>query len=80
MGIGADRISRLDVALPPRLLSILYLVAGVISLFVYLIPGSEGNAVVLSVVVIIWQGILLWKAAPDETQAPGLSASQPHQA
>jgi len=64
----------------PRLLSILYLVAGVISLFVYLIPGSEGNAVVLSVVVIIWQGILLWKAAPDETQAPGLSASQPHQA
>jgi hypothetical protein len=64
----------------PRLLSVLYLVAGINSLFVYLLPSSEGNAVLLSVVVIIWQGILLWKGEPDETQAPGLSASRPHQA
>jgi hypothetical protein len=61
-------------------LSVLYLLAGINSLFVYLLPGSEGNAVVLSVVVIIWQGILLWKAGPGETQAPEINASQPHQA
>jgi hypothetical protein len=63
----------------PRLLSVLYLVAGINSLFVYLLPGSEGNAVVLSVVVIIWQGILLWKGESEETQTPGINASQPHQ-
>jgi len=63
----------------PRLLSILYLAAGVMSLFVYLFPGSDGNAGVLSVVVIIWQGILLWKAEPGGTQASGISVSQPHQ-
>ena len=57
----------------PRLLSILYLVAGVVSMFVYLLPGSDGNAGVLSVVVIIWQGILLWKNEPEGTQAPGIS-------
>jgi hypothetical protein len=53
----------------PRLLSVLYLVAGTVSLFVYLLPDSEGNAVALGVVVSIWQGILLWKAEPGETQA-----------
>jgi len=63
----------------PRLLSVLYLVAGTSSLFVYLLPNSEMNAATFGVLVSIWQGILLWKAAPDETQAPGLSASQPHQ-
>lgn len=52
----------------PRVLSALYLVAGVTSLFVYLIPGSDGTAVILSVVVIIWQGILLWKGEPEKTQ------------
>jgi len=60
----------------PRLLSVLYLVAGVISLFVYLIPGSEGSAVLLSVIVSIWQGILLWKGEPAETQAPKIDTSQ----
>jgi hypothetical protein len=59
----------------PRLLSVLYLVAGINSVFVYLLPGSEGNAVVLSVVVIIWQGILLWKGVPEETQAPEITSS-----
>jgi hypothetical protein len=60
----------------PRLLSALYLAAGVTSLFVYLIPGSDGAAVLLSVVVIIWQGILLWKGEPPETQASEKSESQ----
>jgi len=64
----------------PRLLSALYLGAGVNSLFVYLFPGSEGNAALLSVVVIVWQGILLWKTEPQGTQAPGITESQPHQA
>ena len=60
----------------PWLLSVLYLVAGVISLFVYLLPGNEANAVLLSVVVIIWQGILLWKAKPGETEVPEITSSR----
>jgi hypothetical protein len=64
----------------PRLLSALYLAAGVISLFVYLIPGSEGAAVILSVVVMIWQGILLWKVEPEKTQTAESSTSQLDQA
>ena len=58
----------------PRLLSILYLLAGVTSLFVYLLPGSEMSAVVLGVIVSIWQGILLWKPEPGGTQTPGFTA------
>ncbi len=64
----------------PRVLSVLYLVAGTVSLFVYLLPDIEGNVVALGVVVSIWQGILLWKAEPGETQMPETSASQPDQA
>jgi len=64
----------------PRGLSVLYLVGGIVSLFVYLLPDMEGSAAMLGVVISIWQGILLWKAEPGETQAPGISASQPHQA
>jgi hypothetical protein len=64
----------------PRLLSALYLVAGINSLFVYLVPGSDGTAVMLSVIVMIWQGILLWKTEPQETQSPGIKASQLDQA
>ena len=64
----------------PRLLSILYLVAGVISLFVYLLPGSDGNAGVLSVVVIIWQGILLWTGKSEETPVPEINTNQLNQA
>ena len=54
----------------PRLLSVLYLAAGVTSLFVYLLPENEGLVGVLSMIVCIWQGILLWKAEPKKTQAP----------
>lgn len=59
----------------PRVLSALYLVAGTISMFVYLLPESEGNAAALGVVISIWQGILLWKAEPGETQAPEINAT-----
>ncbi len=64
----------------PRLLSGLYLAGGVISLFVYLMPGNEGSAVILCVVVSIWQGILLWKGEPEETQIPKIDTSQLDQA
>lgn len=64
----------------PRLLSALYLVTGTVSLFVYVLPAIEPNAVVLAVVVSIWQGILLWNAAPAETQSPEMDADLPDQA
>jgi hypothetical protein len=47
-----------------------------ISLFVYLLPESEGAAMMLSVVVMIWQGILLWKGKPGERETPGMKTSQ----
>jgi hypothetical protein len=54
----------------PRLLSVLYLVAGMTSMFVYLLPGNEGSAAALGVGVSIWQGILLWRAGLERTHAP----------
>ena len=63
----------------PRLLSALYLLGGMTSLFVYLLPDMEGSALALVVVVSIWQGILFLKAGPGETQAPEKIASQPNQ-
>jgi hypothetical protein len=64
----------------PRLLSALYLLAGASSLFVYLLPELEGNVVMLGMVISIWQGILLWKGKPEETQAPEINSSQLDQA
>jgi hypothetical protein len=64
----------------PRVLSVLYLVGGTASLFVYLLPDIDEIVVALGVVVSIWQGILLWQAEPGETQAPEKIASQPDQA
>ena len=58
-----------------RLLSALYLITGLTSLFVYLLPNAEGLAGLLGVIVIIWQGILLWKVKPEET--PANHADQP---
>jgi hypothetical protein len=60
----------------PRVLSALYLVGGGIALFVYLLPGMEGNAIVLGLVISIWQGFLLLRAKTGETQAPTINASQ----
>ena len=59
----------------PSQLSVLYLVAGAPSLFVYLLPELEGLTVMLVMVVSIWQGILLWKGEPEETQAPEITTS-----
>jgi hypothetical protein len=63
----------------PRVLSVLYLVGGAAALFVYLLPDMEGTVGMLGVVVSIWQGILLLRAEPGETQAPEMNASQPLQ-
>jgi hypothetical protein len=49
----------------PRALSALYVVEGAISLFVYLLPDIEPVAVLLGVIVCIWQGNLLWKSEPE---------------
>lgn len=50
-----------------RTLCVLYLVAGVTSLFVYLFPSLEGFAAMLGVAWAVWQGILLWNAKPGES-------------
>ena len=59
----------------PRVLSVLYLVGGLVSLFVYLSPDMEGLAGMLGIVISIWQGLLLWKSGSAETQAPERNAS-----
>jgi len=64
----------------PRVLSGLYLVGGIISLFVYMLPDMEAIAGMLGIVISIWQGLLLWKSGSSETQAAELNASQPDQA
>jgi hypothetical protein len=64
----------------PRLLSGLYLVAGVTALFVYLLPANEGLVMLLSVMICLWQGILLWKGKPEEWQPPETTIGQLDQA
>jgi hypothetical protein len=63
----------------PRVLSLLYLIGGTVSLFVYLLPDMEGLAGMLGIVVSIWQGLLLWRSGSPEPQALGLDASQSDQ-
>lgn len=53
----------------PRVLSALYFAGGLVALFVYLLPALEGTAMVLGMVVSIWQGLLLWRAEPGVAQA-----------
>lgn len=65
--------------LPPQL-SILYLVAGVISLFVYVLPDLEGLAGMLVIVIGIWQGILLWRGEPEDLPAAEISTGELDQA
>lgn len=50
----------------PRPLTMLYWVAGAVSLLVYVLPGLEEIAITLGMVVSIWQGLLLWQAEPGE--------------
>jgi hypothetical protein len=57
--------------LPPPL-TVLYLVGGVVSLFVYLLPELEGLAGMLAIVISLWQGFLLWKSGSADKQVPEL--------
>lgn len=61
----------------PRLLSILYVLAGIAAWFVYLLPVNEGLATLLGMVISLWQGILLWKGKPEEMQFPEMPANKP---
>jgi hypothetical protein len=45
----------------PRLLSGFHFLAGVSALFVYRFPALEGLALLLSLVIGLWQGLSLWK-------------------
>lgn len=63
----------------PRALSVLYLMIGILSLSVYLVPNNEETVAVLGVVLCIWQGIVLWRGEPRETQAPEKNIRQPLQ-
>lgn len=65
--------------LPPQL-SILYLVAGAISLFVYVLPDLEGLSGMLVIVIGIWQGILLWRGEPEDLPAPEITTGELDQA
>ena len=64
----------------PAPLTVLYLVGGVVSLFVYLLPGLEGLAGMLVIVIGIWQGLLLWTSGTAETQVPASNTSPPDHA
>lgn len=45
----------------PRLLSGLYLLVGVASLFVYRFSDIEGGVLLLGALIAVWQGIWLWR-------------------
>lgn len=62
----------------PRVLSVLYMLAGITSMFVYLLPANEGLVGMLGMVISIWQGILLLNAGAGATQASEEIASQPY--
>ena len=62
--------------LQPRVLSVLYLLAGITSLFVYLLPENEGLVAMLGLVISLWQGIFLLRAGPGETQTSDKVASR----
>ena len=49
----------------PRLLNVMYFLAGVSSLFVYLFSELEGLVVLLSAIIGIWQGVLLYVLSSD---------------
>lgn len=60
----------------PRILSVLYLLAGAMCLIVFLLPVMEPNALALSVIVSIWQGFVLLNPGQGETQASEINPNQ----
>jgi len=61
----------------PRPLSVLYFLAGISSLFVYVLPQMEGQAGTFAMAIGIWQGIVFWRAGPGEGQAPEITLGPP---
>lgn len=61
----------------PRTLSALYVAGGAVSLFVYLIPKSEGGAAALVIAASIWQGCLLWPSKPGEAYVHAFDDGRP---
>jgi hypothetical protein len=55
----------------PRLLNVFYFLAGVSSLFVYVLPDLEGLVLSLGTIISVWQGILLWKLDVSEYAKAG---------
>jgi hypothetical protein len=51
----------------PRVLNVLYFLAGIAGLFVYLFQGLEGLVLLLGTIIGIWQGILLLKYDPHQS-------------
>jgi hypothetical protein len=62
----------------PRALCVLYLVAAIPSLFVYVLSDLEEAAIMLGMVWAVWQGIVLWRREPVETQTIGPSPPTSH--
>jgi hypothetical protein len=50
----------------PRVLNLLYFLAGVSSLFVYLFSVLEGLVMLVGTIIGIWQGVLLWRGDTSE--------------
>ena len=55
----------------PRPLTGLYFLAGVPSLFVYLLPDLEGLVMLLGTLICVWQGVLLWRLDLAKYTQPG---------
>ena len=53
----------------PRILSALYLATGIVACLVYVFSDLEGGAMMMSVVLSIWQGLYLWGAESGSNQA-----------
>ena len=53
--------------LSPRILNVLYFLAGIAGLFVYLFQDLEGLVLLLGTIIGIWQGVLLLKNTPHQS-------------
>ena len=57
--------------LSPRILNVLYFLAGIAGLFVYLFQELEGLVLLLGTIIGIWQGVLLLKNATRQPSNAG---------
>lgn len=59
-----------------RVMSGLYMVGGITSLFGYLQPEGDMGGALFGVILSIWQGIRLWRDDPDAAHLPEISVSR----